>query len=126
MAVNIEKYKTHLDTLLDELTKELQTIGIHNPENESDWIAVPEALDNEGADKNVVADRVEEWDERRSIVATLETRYNNITRALKKINEGTYGTCEVCGNEIETERLDANPAARTDKEHMEEEFKLSK
>lgn len=35
-----------------------------------------------------------------------------IDLALAKISEGTYGTCESCGNEIPKARLEALPHAR--------------
>jgi RNA polymerase-binding transcription factor DksA len=123
MAIDTAPYKTRLEKLLEDITEELKTIGVHNPESSSDWEAVPDPIHSE-ADPNDVADRVEEWGERRAIVADLETRYNNIVRALKKIEEGTYDTCEVCGKPIEEDRLAVNPAARTDKEHLEEESGL--
>lgn len=124
MAVDTEAFKARLETMLNEITEELKTIGIHNPENPSDWEAVPEGVDVGEPDPNVAADRVEEWDERRALVATLETRYNNIVRALKKIEDGSYGVCEISGKEIEADRLNANPAARTNKEHMNDESEL--
>ena len=34
-----------------------------------------------------------------------------IDRALARIEEGTYGTCERCGNPIGRERLEARPSA---------------
>jgi DnaK suppressor protein len=34
-----------------------------------------------------------------------------IDAALKRIEDGTYGTCTSCGREIPVERLDANPWA---------------
>ncbi|HDD43932.1 MAG TPA: RNA polymerase-binding protein DksA [Candidatus Desulfofervidus auxilii] len=34
-----------------------------------------------------------------------------IDEALKKIENGTYGICELCGREIEEERLKARPVA---------------
>ena len=49
----------------------------------------------------------------------LEIRYNDIKDALDKIEKNKYGICEVSGEEIEEERLIANPAARTCKAHME-------
>ncbi len=35
-----------------------------------------------------------------------------IERALEKINNGTYGICERCGEPIEEKRLEAKPYAR--------------
>ena len=124
MALDTQTYRERLEVLLKELTEELTSVGIHNPKNPQDWIAVPEAFDTSEPDQNLAADTVEEWDERRALVATLETRYNNITRALSKIDTGTFGFCEVCGAPIEADRLNANPAARTDKAHRDDEGTL--
>ncbi|MFD2371089.1 TraR/DksA C4-type zinc finger protein [Brevibacillus sp. GCM10020057] len=40
-----------------------------------------------------------------------------IDQALKRMDEGTYGVCTVCGKEIPVERLEALPQAQTCKEH---------
>lgn len=40
---------------------------------------------------------------------TLEAELNQIDSALDRIEEGTYGSCEVCGNPIPYERLEALP-----------------
>lgn len=120
-------YKARLEADLAKITEDLKGIGVHNPDVPSDWEAIPEPIDGHAeADPNDVADRVEEWNEREGTVATLEARYNNIVRALKKIEDGTYGICEISGEPIEADRLDANPAARTCKTHIEEESSLSR
>lgn len=117
--MDTQKYKTRLEEELISVTSDLAELGIHNPENKADWIATPEDAAPE-PDSNIAADRVEDWTERRGVLSQLETRYNNIRAALKKIDDGTYGICEINGEQIETDRLDANPAARTCKAHMEE------
>lgn len=117
-------YKTKLEAQLQELLKELSLVGIHDPTNPQNWIAIPDGVDAHEADTDVTADVVEDWDERQALMATLETRYNDITRALEKIATGVYGVCELCGLPIEPDRLDANPAARTDKTHMDDEGSL--
>jgi DnaK suppressor protein len=40
-----------------------------------------------------------------------EAVLNEIDAALKRIDEGTYGRCEVCGREIDRARLEARPWA---------------
>ena len=122
--IDTQKYKTQLEELLAELTVVLTEIGIHDPKNTENWIETTKDLGTSNADPLDVADRTEEWDERKATVAVLETRYNNITHALANIEAGTYGVCEIGGEEIETDRLDANPAARTCKAHIEEEANL--
>ncbi len=121
----MKDYMKELEAELAELTRELTSIGIHNPENPSDWIAVPEGVDANQSDTDLLADVVEEWDERAALVATLERRYNDITRALAKITAGTFGTCEICSAPIESDRLEVNPSARTCKAHMNDEGTLS-
>ena len=106
---------------------ELKSVGVQNPKNPSDWQATELNMDvmSAAADPNEAADKQEEYTENRAIVDQLEIRYNNIKRALKKIEEGTFGVCEVSGHPIEEDRLEVNPAARTCKAHMNEESGLS-
>lgn len=122
--INTEAYKDRLQKDLSEITAELKELGIHNPDVKEDWIALPQDVGSQEADPNVGADRAEDWLERTATLAALEARYNNITRALRKIEEGTYGICEIGGEEIEADRLDANPAARTCKAHIDNEQDL--
>jgi RNA polymerase-binding transcription factor DksA len=42
---------------------------------------------------------------------------HDIEDALKRLDDGTYGKCEVCGRPIPDERLEAYPTARYDAEH---------
>src|SRR5262245_3984743 len=48
-----------------------------------------------------------------SILEELETELAELEAALRRIDDGTYGTDEVTGEPIAPERLDALPAART-------------
>ncbi|MER7443987.1 TraR/DksA family transcriptional regulator [Micromonospora avicenniae] len=36
----------------------------------------------------------------------------DVTQALKRMSEGSYGVCEACGHDIPTARLEILPAAR--------------
>lgn len=125
METNISAHKEHLEALLVDIIKELSSVGIHNPKNPSDWIAVPEGLDVEEPDENLAADAVEAWNERRALVATLETQYNDIVNALARIEAGTFGACELCKAPIEERRLEVSPVSRTCMEHRENENELT-
>jgi RNA polymerase-binding transcription factor DksA len=61
---------------------------------------------------------VEEYGNNTAILKQLETQLLDVSDALTRIEEGTYGVCEVCGEQIEEGRLNANPAARTCVAHM--------
>lgn len=119
-----DTHKTALEAEKKTLEKELQELGYQDKTAPADWVATPEEPSDTEPDENLVADRSEEWIERRGEMAALETRYNNVKQALEKIASGSYGTCEVCEKEIEADRLTANPAARTCMAHLEEENKL--
>ena len=121
MTVNTETYKVRLEKMLSDVTKELEGIGIHNPKVKEDWIATPKGVERSEADPNVGADRSEDWLGERGVLVELEARYNNINHALKKIEDGAYGVCEIGGEDIEEDRIEANPAARTCSAHMNDD-----
>lgn len=46
-----------------------------------------------------------------SLERKLEEQLERINDAIDRIEKGTYGLCEVCGNPIEQQRLGVNPSA---------------
>ena len=118
----MEAFKERLEEERKQLVVELNTIAVQDPES-GDWVAKPDKVIGE-ADPNLSADTTEDWNERRAMMAQLETRYHNVMIALKKFETNTYGICEISGEPIEADRLEANPAARTNKINMEREREL--
>ncbi|MDP2650078.1 MAG: TraR/DksA C4-type zinc finger protein [bacterium] len=114
-----EALKQKLEQELATLELELTDIGRMNPANPSDWEGTAGALKTGTADQGVLADRFEEVTTNEGIVNELEVRYANVKKALDRIKDGTYGTCEECGEEIPIARLEANPAASTCVSHAE-------
>ena len=112
------KIKEKLEKERDQLLEELRDMGKLNRET-GEWEATPEEMASREVDQNDMADRFEDFESRSSMIKVLEPRLNNILRALKSLNKGTFGVCEVCGKEIEVARLEANPAAKTCKKHLE-------
>lgn len=51
------------------------------------------------------------------LLEQVENELRDIEDALRRLEEGTYGRCEVCGRPIPDERLEAQPTARFDIEH---------
>ncbi len=121
--MSYEAHQARLREERDQLIIDLSAIATQDPRT-GDWVAIPETGHSESADENTEADITEEWNERRATLASLEIRYRNIMRALQKIDAGTYGVCEISGEIIEPERLDANPAARTNIANREREQEL--
>lgn len=120
--MDIQTYKLGLEKELVRITEDLSAIAVHN-EITNDWEAKP-SLSNESSDPNLTADGAEDGIERQGEVAALETRFRNIQGALDKMEDGTYGTCEICSDIIEENRLIANPAARTCIAHRDQASKL--
>jgi RNA polymerase-binding transcription factor DksA len=120
--LDIKYFKEKLEEELKVLEEELKTVGRRNPDNPEDWEPIPPAKEEYGsADPNEQADNIETYEENTAILKELEIRYNNVKLALKKIEEGTYGICEISEEPIEKERLEANPAAKTCIKHMDVE-----
>src|SRR6266513_2138362 len=53
-----------------------------------------------------------------SILEQIDAELADVEHALRRIDDGTYGTCEVDGKPIPEERLEAVPAARFCLEHQ--------
>ncbi|MEK7612733.1 MAG: TraR/DksA C4-type zinc finger protein [Patescibacteria group bacterium] len=118
--MNTEHFKQKLEEERAQVEAQLRSLGVNNPKNPGDWQTTSGDIDTlpPAADANEAADKMEEFAERQEETEALEDRLNDIQAALKKISDGTYGKCEVSGEQIEEDRLEANPAARTCKAHM--------
>lgn len=101
------------------LKRQLESVGRINPENHNDWEPAMNRESTETAELESRASDITEFEDRSAVEFALEERYNEITAALVRIDEGAYGTCIVCNKTIEEERLNANPAARTCKAHRD-------
>ncbi len=115
----VQEFKVRLEKERDVLQKELSGMASPNPTNPTDW--EPKAPEGEfSADRNDNADLIESLHENNASINELEVRLKNVSEALERIEVGTYGVCEVSGDDIEIGRLNANPAARTCMAHMEQ------
>lgn len=113
-----KKIKEKLEKERDVLLEELRDMGTLNPET-GEWEAIPEKQAVPEADQNDMADRFEDFEARSSMMNALAPRLSDVLKALKNLNKESFGRCSVCKKDIEGDRLEANPAARTCKEHME-------
>ncbi len=116
--MNTAHFKTLLEEEKTKLVSELNDMGTQDPHNPGHWLITKPADEENGPDVNDNADIDEEMDARSAEASQLETRLAEVTAALERIEGGTYGVCEISGEAIEEDRLEANPAARTCKNHM--------
>lgn len=115
----VQEFKVRLEKERVILEQELKGLGKPNPGNPSDW--EPKADAGEfGADRNDNADIIEAMHENNAAINELETRLKNVNEALERIDAGSYGICVVSSEDIEIDRLKANPAAKTCMVHMNE------
>lgn len=112
-----EHFRKKLEEEKIRLESAMGTIGRRNPLVPNDWEPAP-------LEENVESDIVDQADiivnreNDAAILADLEAHYDTILAALLRIEKGTYGKCEVCGEKIEEARLEADPAATTCTEHL--------
>jgi len=100
---------------LEGLVREREAEGI-GTQSESDQISELSSLDQHQGD---IASETFEREKDFSLLEQLEAELGDLDAALRKVEEGTYGTCEICGNEISLERLEARPGSRTCIDHAD-------
>lgn len=123
---DLEYFKNKLIKEKSLLEDELKTIAHRNPDRPGDWEASPVDMDVDSADENEMADKFEEYEEHQMVLSQLEKQLTEVDAALGRIADGTYGICEISGENIEHERLDANPSARTSMKHMNDQRNQAK
>lgn len=119
----LQELKTDLEEERSLLTKELETVAAPDPNVKDDWDIKHEEWGEDqitSREELETGENVNESDEdmkNKSLSDRLELRLREVNDALEKVENKTYGICEVCKKEIDIGRLKANPAAKTDIEH---------
>lgn len=115
--MKIKHFKQKLEAEKERLESQMGGIGRSNPSVPGDWEPVPSETGTE-SDLADQADVVMSRESNTAILADLEARYDAILTALRRIENGKYGKCEVCGDDIEEARLEADPSATTCIKHL--------
>lgn len=98
---------------LEGLVREREAEGV-GTQSETDQISELSSLPRHQGDTGTETfEREKDF----SLLEQLEAEIGDLDAALRKIDDGTYGTCEVCGKTIEPDRLEAVPGTRTCIEH---------
>ncbi len=117
-------FKKRLEDEKKLLHQELKSLGVEDERAPGGWEATPGTIDESATEPDEIADRIEELEGNEAEIKELSVQYQLIEKALAKVEEGTYGVCETCGEAIEEDRLEANPSAATCKAHMNDKGSL--
>jgi DnaK suppressor protein len=98
----LEKYKKKLLESRMDLLAELQRVT--NGEKNKDRMEAMDPVDL--ADASYSADYSLAWTEK------INRRIREVDESLDRIKEGTYGICQVCGEDIPEGRLEVRPKAK--------------
>jgi len=102
----VQQMKNELDKEKAEIKKELEKVAreISQDHYQANF---PEYGSKE--DENTA--EIAQYEENLALQKKFTQRLEEIEKALDKIEEGSYGNCESCGQKIDQARLKANPAA---------------
>ena len=92
------EHRAHLTAEHERVSGELRALGIDR-----------DSYDEGFADSGQVTAERGEVD---ALAGSLRDTLMDVDSALAKMEAGTYGSCESCGDDIAAARLDAMPAAR--------------
>lgn len=109
MSIDLNTAKQNLLKLKDEYENRIGKIEDHiqNPQDDL----------NEHWEDQAISYR--QNDMRKNLMGEARQSLVYVENALSRIENGTYGECEVCGKQIEEQRLEALPYATLCMEHAE-------
>jgi RNA polymerase-binding protein DksA len=91
---------------LEEVRESLESVS---EESERESLSELSASDQHPGD---IGTETIEREKDLSILEQVEAELADVAHALERLDDGTYGICEACGQPIGDERLEAMPAAR--------------
>jgi DnaK suppressor protein len=109
LYMDSEKLEYFKQRLFDErvqLEKELADLGSNDPDKMD--ATYPESGSNSDEDN---AAEVTEYADIVSMEARMQSELKDVNTAIKLFDEGKYGICKYCSNEIDEKRLEARPAS---------------
>lgn len=101
-ALDIDAIRKDLEEARDRLVDQLDELGATPSGDLRSDLDYGESFADAGA---VTAERTE----RLGLVVNLKSQLDEVERALQRLEDGTYGVCARCGNEIPPARLEARP-----------------
>src|SRR6202521_1900419 len=122
MTINLEQIKKRLEAKRAELQENIEGLTEAHPRP----VGAIEASEGPQDFEEIAVDFLETQQEQ-SLLVNEQALLTEVQRALRRIEDGTYGYCIVCGQPIPEKRLEALPwAARCVKDEAQlEERNLS-
>jgi DnaK suppressor protein len=102
--VALERERIRLRTMLESLKRETANVT-----SDGDTFSDAGSADQHPADMGT---ETFELEKDLSIQSNLEASLADVEWAMKRLDDGTYGTCETCKRKIPKARLEAMPATR--------------
>jgi RNA polymerase-binding transcription factor DksA len=110
--MDLGKVKVSLEAEKEKLEDELRKFHEEDP-----YLAEDRDLEVHSFDTDTVED--EAHDRIEGTRNSLKLSLSEVLLALEKLSNGTYGKCEKCGESIEPDRLEVQPAARYCMKHAQ-------
>jgi len=102
----LDKFRERLLKEKEALEEELGYIDSTMDTSENEWSGENNQYDNHLGD---IGTNLDMRERDLSLSLNAQDLLRQVNDALKRIDEGTYGFCKVCGRPIEKERLEAIP-----------------
>ncbi len=118
----INQFKSVLEKQKQELEQTIQTHENEDRASERESVGELSSYDNHPAD---MATELYEREKDFGLIELWHKQLEDTKHALQKIEAGTYGICEVSGEEIPFERLEAMPTATTCVEHATNKLNMN-
>jgi RNA polymerase-binding transcription factor DksA len=110
MRMNKQEARKRLEQERERLQSLLSTVELTTDDgSQADALAELSVADQHPADFGT---ETFEREKDVSIRTQVEAELSDVDRAVKRVEDGTYGVCEACGKSIGAERLRAVPWAR--------------
>ena len=105
MAINIKELRSRLESEQKRLLEELEQLKTDAQPTEVRREGSPFGKREEEATESF------ELEKRLALEKRIKAQLAEVEHALQKFEKGTYGLCDVCGQPIDPERLEALPQA---------------
>lgn len=105
----LEHYRELLTKEKERLLQELKDLGKEDPNNPGHFSPKYPETGGNSEDDNAV--EVAEYADDLSVESRLEEELRDVESAIKNIDNGSYGICKYCKQEIDEKRLEARPAS---------------